>query len=178
MARGSSARRYAQAAFEIAQEHNQLDQWTADLNAIAAVFSDPQTVGFLGSRTVRFFDKERFLIAVLPNISALAMNLARLLALKGGVAAAAGIAREYQAMLDRKRGVERGELVAAIDLTPQQQQSIASVLEKLVGSKVALTARKDPAIIGGLVARVGGKIVDGSVRSKLLDMRKDLEQAG
>ena len=178
MAKGSTARRYAQAVFQIALERNQLEQWQKDLTAIAGVFGDPQAAIIFTSKSIRFPDKEKLLASLFEGMNPMAMNLARILVLKDGTGAAIGIAEEYLSMLDKQRGVQRGEVVAAIDLTPEQQATMARTLEKIVGQKVALSARKDPIVVGGFVARVGGKIVDGSVRTKLLNLQKDLQQSG
>ena len=164
--------------FQIALERNQLDQWQKDLTAIAGVFGYPRAEAIFTSRSIRFSDKEKLLTSLLDGISTLAMNLAKILVLKDGTGAATSIAEEYLSMLDKQRGVQRGEVLTAIDLTPEQQTIIALTLERIVGQKVALSTRKDPIVVGGFVARVGGKIVDGSVRTKLLNLQRDLQQSG
>ncbi len=177
MAKTSSAKRYAQAVFQLALEKGQLDQWAKDLTSIASVFKEPGAQSILESKNVKPADKERFLSLTLGGINPLPMNLARMLIARHGVGAAMGIAIQYQEMLDKHRNVERGEIVTAIDLSPEQQTNIAAALEKIVGRKVILTTKKDPIVVGGFVARVGGKVIDGSVRTKLLDLQKELLQS-
>ena len=177
MAKTSSARRYAQAVFQLALEKGQLDQWARDLTSLASVFKEQGAQSILESKNVKPVDKERFLSETLVGMSPIAMNLARMLVARDGVAAATEIALQYQEMLDKHRGVERGEIVAAIELSPEQQSNISSSLEKIVGHKVILSTRKDPIVVGGFVASVRGKVVDGSVRTKHLELQKELQSS-
>lgn len=177
MAQRGSAKRYAQAVFQLANEKGQLDQWAKDLTSIASVFKEAGAQSILSSRKVKPADKDKFLSETLNGISPTAMNLARILVAREGVGAAIEIALQYQDLLDKHRGVERGEIVTAVDLSPEQQSTIASTLERIVGRKVILTTRKDPIVVGGLVARVGGKVIDGSVRTKLLELQKELQSS-
>ncbi len=177
MAQTSSAKRYAQAVFHLANEKGQLDQWAKDLTSIASVFKEEGAQAILTSKKVKPSDKDRFLTETLTGIGPTAMNLARMLVAREGVGAAIQIALQYQDLLDKHRGVERGEIVTAVDLSPEQQATIASTLERIVGRKVILTTRKDPIVVGGFIARVGGKVIDGSVRTKLLDLQKELQSS-
>lgn len=177
MAQTSSAKRYAQAVFQLANEKGQLDQWAKDLTSIASVFKESGAQSILTSKKIKPSDKEKFLSETLTVVSPTAMNLARMLVAREGVGAAIEIALQYQDLLDKHRGVERGEIVTAIDLSQEQQATIASTLERIVGRKVILTTRKDPMVVGGFVARVGGKVIDGSVRTKLLELQKDLQSS-
>ncbi len=178
MAKSSSAKRYAQAVFQLALEKGQLDQWARDLTSIASVFKETGSLAILSSKKISSADKGKFLSETLTGISPEAMNLARMLVARDGVGAAVEIALQYQELLDKHRGVERGEIVVAVDLSPEQQANITKTLENIMGRKVILTTRKDPIVVGGFVARVGGKVIDGSVRTKLLDLQKELLQAG
>ncbi|MSQ32094.1 MAG: ATP synthase F1 subunit delta [Dehalococcoidia bacterium] len=177
MAKSSSAKRYADAVFQLALETGQLEQWARDLTSMASVFKESGAQSILRSKTIKPADKDKFLALTLTGISPVAMNLARMLVARDGVGAATEIAIQYQEMMDKHQGVERGEVVTAIDITPEQQKTIASSLEKIVGHKVILTTRKDPIVVAGFVARVGGKVIDGSVRTKLLELQKELLQS-
>jgi F-type H+-transporting ATPase subunit delta len=100
-----------------------------------------------------------------------------LLAAKGKLAVIDDIAEEYQAQVDNYRGVEGteiAEITTAIPLDNDYQLKIAQRITEIVGKPVMLRPKVDPAIIGGIIIRVGDKLIDGSIRSKLAALRKDL----
>ena len=87
------------------------------------------------------------------------------------------IAEEYQALVDNYRGIEGtaiAEITTAIPLDNDYQLKIAQRITEIVGKPVMLRPKVDPAIIGGIIIRVGDKLIDGSIRSKLAALRKDL----
>lgn len=77
-------------------------------------------------------------------------------------------------MLDEHNGVERAEIVAAVPLSSEQQQRIEAMLTGIVGKDIRATSRVEPQIIGGFVARVGDKVIDGSTRTRLDALRREL----
>ena len=113
----------------------------------------------------------------LGDVNPLAVKLALLLAAKGKLAVIDDIAEEYQALVDNYRGVEGteiAEMTTAIPLDNDYQLKIAQRITEIVGKPVMLRPKVDPAIIGGIIIRVGDKLIDGSIRSKLAALRKDL----
>jgi F-type H+-transporting ATPase subunit delta len=86
----------------------------------------------------------------------------------------ADIADEYQRLLDSYRGIEQAEVTTAIELDDEDRRKLEERLELVVGKKVVLKPRVDPAVLGGIVARIGGKLLDGSTRSKLMALKKAL----
>ena len=100
-----------------------------------------------------------------------------MLAAKGKLAVIDDIAEEYQAQVDNYRGVEGteiAEITTAIPLDNDYQLKIAQRITEIVGKPVMLRPKVDPAIIGCIIIRVGDKLIDGSIRSKLAALRKDL----
>ena len=81
---------------------------------------------------------------------------------------------EYQRLLDAFRGVQRAEVVTAVELTREDQLAIETRLSEVTGKKVVITAKVDPTVIGGVVARFDGKLLDGSTRSKLEALKKQI----
>jgi F-type H+-transporting ATPase subunit delta len=100
-----------------------------------------------------------------------------LLATRGRLDLLADIADEYQRLLDSYHGIERGEVVTAISLDDEVKLKLAEHLSAVVGRKVVLKSEVDPGVIGGFVARVGGKLVDGSTRSQLEALKRELAGA-
>ncbi len=178
MAKKVYARRYSQAVFEIALETNKLDQWQSDLQKIASVVGEAAPVAWLESPKIHFDEKARWLSERLPDVSPLALNLVRLLVTKGKLGIIGDIADEYQRLLDSHRGIEQAEVTTAIPLGDEDKQRLAERLGAIVGKKIVLKSSVDPAVIGGIVARIDGKLLDASTRGKLEALRKELAGAG
>ena len=77
-------------------------------------------------------------------------------------------------MVDSHRGVVRAEVVTAAPLDAEQASRLAEMLRDVAGRDVVISSREDPGILGGLIARVGDKVIDGSTRTRLEGMRKRL----
>jgi F-type H+-transporting ATPase subunit delta len=169
-----AAKRYAQAAFDIARERDELDRWVEDLRVIADLAAQPSVVEVLASSRVPFEDKERLLRSGLADVSPLALNLARLLVQKGRMALAGQVWDEYQRLLDEHRGRAQALVLTAVPLSEDEERAVAQRLRELTGKEIVLEGRVDPEILGGLVARVGDRLIDGSTRTRLLALRRQL----
>jgi F-type H+-transporting ATPase subunit delta len=166
--RSASARRYAQAVFQIAVERDELDVWMEDLTLLARALENRELAQYLDAPQVPVERKIDVIKGSLGDtIGPLALNLLSLLASRNIVPVMPDVVDQYQRLLDANRGIEQAEIVSAVSLDDQQQQRIA-------GTEVRVTARVDPEIIGGLLARVGDRLIDGSTRTKIQTMRRNL----
>ena len=178
MARIASGKRYAQAAFELAREKNELESWQVDLRKIAELSTDESLTDLLENPRLPFQLKRELLETRLGDINALALNLACLLVGKGILGIAGDISREYDRLLDAHRGIEHAEVLTALSLDEGDKQRLSSKLGELVRRKVIVDARVDPAIIGGFKAKVDDMLIDASVRNRLESLRKSLVGVG
>ena len=178
MARRVYARRYSQAVFEIALETEELDRWQSDLRKITSLGEDATFIAFLESPKFHFDDKARLLRERLGDISPLALNLVYLLVTKGRLSMVGEIADEYQRLLDSYRGIEQVEVTTAIPLDDEDKLRLGERLGAAVGKKVVLKLEVDSSLIGGIIARIGGKLLDGSTRSKLVALKRELAGVG
>ena len=174
MARRASARRHAQAVFEIALERDELEGWREDLRKISDVMGDFLFSLYLEAPNIPFKDKEALLGERLEGISQFAMNLVHLLVVKGRVRIAEGIASEYERLVDAYYGIEHAEVTTAIPIDEERREGIAQSLSEKWGKRVVLSTRVDPDIDGGLVIRIGDRLIDGSTKGKLAQLRRDL----
>ena len=174
MPRAPTAKRYAQAAFQIAQERNEIDQWADELQASLAVVEDATLQTYLRLPKVRIADKLKAIQEALGSVSPLVRNLVGLLATRNAIELYPRVVAEYQRFVDVHRNRERAVVVTAVPLNSQQEERLRQQLSKLLDKEVVLTTQIEPKILGGLVARVGDRIVDGSTRERLLDLRKSL----
>ena len=178
MARRGYARRYSQAVFEIALETKELDRWQSDLKKVVSVVGDAAFMALLESPRLRFEDKARLLSERLEDINPLALNLVLLLVTRGRLGIIGDIADGYQRLLDSYRGIEPAEVTTAVPLDDKDRVKLAEHLGAIVGKKVRLKCEVDPGLIGGIVARIGGKLLDGSTHSKLMALKRELVSTG
>ena len=178
MARRVYAKRYSQAVFNIALEANELDRWQSDLRKVASLGEDAAFVALVQSPKLHFDDKARLLSEQLADINPLALNLVYLLIARGRLSMVGDVADEYQRLLDSYHGIERAEVTSAIPLDDEDKLRLGERLGVVVGKKVVLESEVDSSLIGGIIARIGGKLLDGSTRSKLEALKKELVEAG
>ena len=174
MPRISSGKRYAQAAFELALEKNELESWRAGLKKMAELSGNEELMALMRSPRVPFDAKEDLLHKQLGKINPLVSNLALLLVNKDIFGLSGDISQQYNDLLDAHQGVERAKVTAAVPLTDEDKETISSRLGKVIDRKVAIDAQVDASLIGGLIARVGDMLIDGSIRQRLESLKKSL----
>lgn len=176
--RGASARRYAEAVFELAREQDALDAWSRDLARIAAFASETDVARVVAAAGVPRKRKLELLSAGLEReISPVAMNLVKLLLQRERISLAPALQATFQAMVDEHRGVAHATVTTAVALSGAEREAIAKRLSQITGKKVDVTPVVDEAIIGGMVARIGDQLIDGSTRTKLVALKRRLAAA-
>ncbi len=170
--------RYAQAVFEIALEKKELERWQSDLKTVVGVVGDVSFKAFLESPKFRFDDKSKLLSERLKDINPLALHLVYLLVHRGKLDLIGAITDEYRRKLDSYHGIEQADVITAVPLGDREKEKLVENLSTIVGKKVVIRAEVDPDIIGGLTARIGGKLLDGSTRRKLVNLKRELAGTG
>jgi F-type H+-transporting ATPase subunit delta len=176
-AREIAAKRYAEAVFSLAREKGDLDRWALDLETIAGTFADPQLFALLENSRVPEATKNEMLTRSLGAIAPLALNFAKLLVQKQRAGLAADVADYFRQMVDEDRGIVHAEVTTAIAVSDDEQRLIRQRLSAMTNKDVRVQMRIDPAIIGGVVARIGDRLIDGSTRTRLIALRHRLESA-
>jgi F-type H+-transporting ATPase subunit delta len=172
-----SARRYAQAIFQIAQAKNNLDEWKKELRKLADLMKDREIVDLIDHPKVPFNLKAELIKQKLNTSNELVLNLCNLLILKGRIKNAEQISDEYDNLLDEQRGIKHAVVTTAVPLDETDKQKITGQLEKITGRKVTVKLKVNPSILGGMVARIEDTLIDGSIRNRLDLLRKDLVEA-
>ena len=173
MPRAASPRRYSQAAFRIASESDGLETWREDLRVSAVALEDRDLSRFLNAPQVPAYQKIEAVRQTLGDtVGPLALNLISILAVRNIAHIIGGIVDEYERLLDAHTGIERGEVVSAVPLDEGQQAKVTGLLSGLVDKDVRLSRMVEPQILGGLIARIGDRLIDGSARTRLAEMRK------
>ena len=177
MARVVSARRYAQAVLQIATERDEVEQWLADLEVLASATRNEEFVVFANSPKVPTADKVKVMEEAFgESISQLALNLTYLLASRNAITSLPDIADAFEDFVDRGKGVERAEVTSSVVLDQDTLDEISDVLRAKVGKELLVSTKVDPSILGGFVAKVGDRVIDGSVRTQFQNMRRHLTQ--
>ena len=177
MVTGSLARRYARAVMELGQASGNLDKMASDLRSLAKAMKDSdelQTV--LTNPAIRRNDRRKVLDGLLQRIGSQphTKNLVYLLLDSERLSSVQGISREVDTMIQAKSGHISAEITSATPLDSAQVQQITIALEKLSGKKVDVVKKEDPALLGGVVAKVGDVVYDGSLRTQLHAIREEL----
>jgi F-type H+-transporting ATPase subunit delta len=177
MVTGSLGRRYARAILDLATEQNNLDKVGADLRGLAqAMKTSDELVSVLTNPAIRRADRRKVIDALVGRLGAtqLSKTIVSLLLDRERVASVPSISRELDAMIEARAGRVSAEVTSAQPLSKTQVDSITTALEKISGKKVDLVKREDPALLGGVVAKLGDTVYDGSLRTQLRTLRDDL----
>ncbi|HLY54137.1 MAG TPA: F0F1 ATP synthase subunit delta [Stellaceae bacterium] len=164
------AGRYAAALFDLADQQKTLDRVASDLSSLDRMIADsPDLVRLIRSPLISR-DRQAAAMAALgakADLALLTRNFIGLVARNRRLFALPGMIRGFHRILADRRGEVTAEVTAAQSLSAGQVEAVTDKLRRAVGSKVAVEVRVDPAILGGLVVKVGSRMVDGSLRSKL-----------
>ena len=175
MAGKGNPRRYAQAVFELARENNDFDTWQANLQKMTVAVRTESFLDLLENPGVSPENKTRFLKETLRSVSRQAMNLAMLLVSKSMLRIIPEVSADYITMLDAYLGIDTAAVTTAVPLDENDKEKIKAGLSAITGKKIEMTTEVNSSILGGVIARVGGKLLDGSTRSKLAALKKQLE---
>ena len=174
MVRRAYAKRYAQAIFEIALEKKELERWQDELDRIAGIVSAAGVREALENPKFSSEVKAQLLSEQLPEINKLVLNLVHLLITQGKLEGFEEIVAEYQRLVNSYHGIQQAKVTAAVPLDDGHKEILADKLASLTGSKVVIEAQVDPSLVGGFIARIDGKLIDGSTSSNLLALKKEL----
>jgi len=177
MAKSAYAIRHAQEVFKTALEKKELNKWQSDLRRIASLAKDDTLLALLENPEVSFDDKAEVLAERLVEVNPEALKLVAELVAKGRLAVIGDIADEYQRLVDNYRGIEGAEVAevtTAIELDDEDKLKLAQRLTSIVGKPVVLKPKVDSSLLGGIIIRVGDKLIDGSIRSKLEALKREM----
>jgi len=167
------ARRYAKAIFEIGVETNTLPVLVDELATLAATYDgSPELRRALDNPLVAHDAKKGILrdIADRAGVSTVAKHALLLLGDRRRLHALAGIAQLLRELSDAKQGVLRAEVTTAVRLSDAYYAKLQAQLEKMTGQRVAIDRREDPSILAGVIARIGDRVYDGSLRSRMTEL--------
>jgi F-type H+-transporting ATPase subunit delta len=172
------ARRYAKALVEIGQERDALEKYGQDLSSLIElvdVSRDFREV--LINPVFTREDKKRIAGEILAKLQTdqMVVNFVNLLIDRKRIDQLAGIEKAYRQEVDQIRGITRGEVVSAEPLSKEQLGRVTEALSQISGKKVLVSTKVDSTLIGGLSAKVGDKVFDGTIRTQLSQLKESLK---
>jgi len=169
------ARPYAEAAFRLARERNELPGWSQMLGFVSAVVADPRIAGALDNPKLATADKEALLLSVCgERVDALGRNFVRVLVEADRINVLPQIAALFEALKNDAEGIARARIESAFALSDAQVAELKAVLEKHFGKTIEATVHVDPALIGGARITVGDTVIDGTIEAQLSAMATQL----
>ncbi|MBE1283095.1 MAG: F0F1 ATP synthase subunit delta [Rhodobacteraceae bacterium] len=175
------AKRYATAIFEIAEENKNLDGLETSINDLSAALADSADLSDLINSPLISRDEQQAAITAVAqkmNLSPVMQKSLALMAQKRRLFAVPQLIAVLRDMLAEARGEVVAEVTSAKALTKTQSDKLAKTLAERVGKDVTINATVDESIIGGLVVKVGSKMIDSSIRSKLNSLQNAMKEVG
>jgi F-type H+-transporting ATPase subunit delta len=170
--RETAARRYAEAAFQIGRADRSLDAWERDLSLLGELVRNAELRALLEHPAIPFARKEKVMQRLAgADVSREALSLVLLMVRRGRPGAIGRMVEHFGELLRRERGIALAEVRTALPLDPEQREALSERLAQLAGEKVEMNEVVDEALIGGIAVRIGDRLYDASVRSRLERLR-------
>jgi F-type H+-transporting ATPase subunit delta len=169
-------RRYAQAIFQLALEEGGLEEWRGAIEEMTSAINNEETVSLLESPNLSAKEKQEVIRKVFPSRSTLATNFLALLAHQKGVGLLPRIQESLRKMFDDHQGIIRATVTTAVTLSDAEKEQIQDSLKQKWEREVALGFNIDLGIVGGMVIRIGDKVIDGSTKGRLRALRLSLQE--
>lgn len=175
-----AAGRYAEALFELALEQGAIETVEKDLKMLAATAAKSSDFGdFLVSPVYGAEDKAKAIdaIAAKAEISALTRNFLGVVAANRRLSALPGMIAAFEKRLADHRGEISAEAIAASPLNDEQQIRLRGEIERVVGKAVNLSVKVDQDLLGGMIVKIGSKMIDSSLKTKLNRLKSVMKEA-
>ena len=166
--------RYASALFDLAEENNVLDDVAKDLTLLQGLIDESDDLSrMIKSPIISRDEQTRSMMAILDKgkFSDLTKKFIGLISSNRRLFAVRGIIDDYLTILSSKRGEITADVVSAVPLSKDQEGKLLEKLDSIVTGEVSLRLNVDPGLLGGLVVKIGSRMVDSSISSKLQRLR-------
>ena len=171
--RDSAPRRFAEAAFQLATRDSSIETWRRELEQAAAM-TDGQLMAVLANPALPLDQRLDAANRVLAGLGQPVRNIVFLLIRRSRIEQLPRVVDEFIRLDDRRQGITHATATSAAPLTEPETKALTARLEEMTGGRIALTTDIDESLLGGLVVRVGDRLIDGSVRGRLERLRNQL----
>jgi F-type H+-transporting ATPase subunit delta len=173
--RDTGALRYADAAFEVAMRDGTVETWRKELDLAVDVVGDERALDVLANPAIAGERRAEALSDMLGDrMSRPVQNLIQLMLRRGRIRDLPRVAVEFRRLDDKRQGITHATAISATELTQDEIRALTARLEQTTGGRIALDVEVDPSLLGGLIVRVGDRLIDGSVRGRLERLRNQL----
>ena len=175
------AERYASALFQLAKDEGKQVAVEQDLARFKALLDGSEDLTRMVRSPVFSADEQGHAIDAIAgkaNISGLAANFLKVLARNRRLFATADIIKNYRIIAARARGEVSAEVASAHPLTDGQMQALKDQLKLTIGKDITVQAKVDPSLLGGLIVKVGSRMIDNSLRTKLDHLKVAMKGTG
>jgi len=175
------AGRYATALFELGQEEGKLDEIAQSLDALQTLLDESEDFTRLVESPVFSATEQSNALAAISKqaeISEIVANFLQILAKNRRLFTLRGVITAFRKLLAEHRNEITADVMSAVALTDDQTEELKATLKAKTGRNVSLNARVDPSLLGGLVVKIGSRMVDSSVRTKLNNLKIAMKEAG
>ncbi len=173
------ARRYARAIFTLGKEQGKADAYAETLSTIADLFDTPEldVAETLINPLYPLEARHRVMtgIAEAAGADALMITFLNLLVERKRIDVLREVAAQVRGMLDREKNISHGWVTSAVELDQELLGKIQARLEAITGNKIILETQVDSSVIGGMIARVGDLVLDGSIRTQLNGLKESIK---
>ena len=174
----AAARRYARAIFELANEQNQVDEWSRRLSVVRDLLSDSKVAAVLTNPTIPVGRRMELISAAPHELDPEATNLARLLIESNRVRQIGDVVEEFESLADVAAGRVRATVTTAVELGAEERGRLTDQLSRRLGKEVRLKSAVDKRILGGLKLQYGDHLIDASLATRLQQLRRRLADQG
>jgi F-type H+-transporting ATPase subunit delta len=173
--RDSTARRYAEAAFQVAERDGTVDVWRRELDAAAAIVGTEVIGRTLSNPAIALDTRADAVNATFGRVASQPVtNLIQLMLRRGRIEDVPRVASEFRRLDNARQGITIATATSAAPLSQDEVAALTSRLEAFTGGRIDLDVHVDPSLLGGLVVQVGDRLIDGSVRGRLERLRNQL----
>jgi F-type H+-transporting ATPase subunit delta len=173
--RDSAARRYAEAAFQVAERDGTVDVWRRELDAAATIVATEVIGRTLSNPAIALDTRADAVNATFGRVASQPVtNLIQLMLRRGRIEDVPRVASEFRRLDNARQGITIATATSAAPLSQDEVAALTSRLEAFTGGRIDLDVHVDPSLLGGLVVQVGDRLIDGSVRGRLERLRNQL----
>ncbi len=175
------AARYATAVFELAKDGKELERLEQDVDALDAAISESSDFRSLLHSPIYSRDAQGKAIAAIAEkmgLSGTVANTLKLMAAKRRLFVVPQLVAALRGLIAEEKGEVTADVRTATALSGDQEQNLAATLKKSVGKDVKMNVTVDESLIGGLIVKVGSKMIDTSIRSKLAALQNTMKEVG
>lgn len=170
----ATTQRYAQAGYQVARQDGDEDRWVSDLRAASEALQNQGIALYFRDPNIGHAEKLKTVDQIFDGVQPHVLNLLRMLAARNRMHLLPVITQDFEALHREARGIEEAHVTVARELTAQEREGIQRALSQATGKRIELTSDVDPDILGGVVVRIGDRLIDASVAGRLQRLHQNL----